>query len=79
MSTHSDLFVSEKIDLLLEYAVEEAGWERIEESVRILQVFKWAIRDRLFAAAGRNKGKKNVSKIERRTLRSCSCRRLCPC
>jgi hypothetical protein len=64
VSTHSDLFITEKIDLLLEYALKRpigsvlrkvfgSGSSSGEES----------------AAPPRSAGKRNVSKIERRTLR----------
>lgn len=67
VSTHSDLFVSEKIDLLLEYALKRP----VGKALRKVFGFGRSSGDgeESAAAAGRNKGKKNVSKIERRTLR----------
>ena len=67
VSTHSDLFVSEKIDLLLEYALKRP----VGKALRKVFGFGRSSGDgeESAAAVGRNKGKKNVSKIERRTLR----------
>ena len=67
VSTHSDLFVSDKIDLLLEYALKRP----VGKALRKVFGFGRSSGDgeESAAAVGRNKGKKNVSKIERRTLR----------